>query len=60
MVKSSVDILVPSDMSELMKRFKRDDVMKVKSFLGYSYDNCRLSLRADGIEIIWRVKVVVN
>ena len=59
-MKSFVHILVPSDMKELMRRFKSGDVMKVKSFLGYSHDNCRLSLRADGIEIIWRVKVVVN
>ena len=51
---------MPLDMKELMRRFKSGDVMKVKSFLGYSHDNCRLSLRADGIEIIWRVKVVVN
>lgn len=59
-VKSTVHISVPLDMNDLMRRFKSGDLTKVISFLGYSYDNCCLSLRADGINIISRVKVVVN
>lgn len=59
-VKSSVHILVPLDMNDLMRRFKRGNLMKVKSSLAYSHDNCHLLLRVDGIDIIWRVKMVVN
>ena len=59
-MKSSVHISIPSYMNDLMRSFKSGDLLKVKSFLGYSYDNCRLSLRANEIDIISRVKVVVN
>lgn len=59
-VMSSVHISVPLDMDELMKRFEDGDLVKMKCFLGYSYDNCWLSLRVDGIKIVSRVRVILT
>ena len=60
MVMSSLYIGIPADMVELVGTVGIGNSIKVKCELGYSRADACLYLMAQSIEIITKVKIVVN
>ena len=60
MINSCVHIGIPEGMLELVKRFKIGEVVKIGCFMGFSRDNFSITLTAEFIEVITRVKVDVT
>lgn len=59
MVRSCLHVCIPEEMLELVKRFEIGEIVKVEVSLGYSRENCSVTLTAAAIELVSKVKVLV-
>ena len=59
-VTTSVDIGIPDEMWLRAKSFEVGDSVKVRSFLGYWHDCCRLQIMAGLIEQVTSVRIIVK